>query len=111
MYNGSAAYDLAAPQFQDWEEEREKQQQPVSRPAKKPQSYYSISLFSIFGFAAVVVMMIMLLITYVSYTAVAAGTVELRSQVEEDVYKRQANTLGACGGLQQLSRQIPGGRV
>ncbi len=82
MYDGNAAYDLAAPQFQDWEESQEKQQ-PVPRPAKKPQSYYSISLFSIFGFAAVVVMMVMLLMTYVSYTAAAAGTVELRSQVEE----------------------------
>ena len=83
MYNGSAAYDLAAPQFQDWEEEREQKQQPAAQPAKKTQGYYSISLFSIVGFAAVVVMMVALLMTYVSYTAAAAGTVELRSQVEK----------------------------
>ena len=80
MYNGSAAYELAAEP--EWLEQEENQSDLAPRPRKAVQTSYGLSAFAIVGYLAVAVVMIFVLMTYVQYTAAAAQAVEYRQRIE-----------------------------
>ena len=80
MYNGSAAYELAAEP--EWLEQEEQQNVLAPSPRKAVQTSYGLSAFAVVGYLAVAVVMILLLFTYVQYTAAAAEAVEYRQRIE-----------------------------
>lgn len=82
LYNGSAAYAIPQPQ---WQEQEVKQPEHIQkpRPRRKPQQGYSISVFSIVGFIAVAIMAVLVLTAYVGYTDAAAETMRYKNRIEE----------------------------
>lgn len=81
LYNGSAAYAIPEPRWQEQEEQQpERIKKP--RPMQAVQTAYGISVFSVVGFVVVAVMAVLVLMAYIGYTDAAAETMEYKNRIE-----------------------------
>ena len=91
LYNGSAAYAIPQPQWQE-DEVRSPEHIQKPQPRRKAKQGYSLSMFSIVGFIVVAFMAVLMLTAYVNYTDAAAKTMTYKNRIEELTAEEQKLT-------------------